>query len=77
MAADTKAHIYGLDRLDTIHRLHRSMAGLAGNMIVDVDAMAEAHERREYVHSVPSNFERRVVSILPWSRDWLNLAPVQ
>jgi hypothetical protein len=58
MAVNAEPHVNGLNRFDTIHRLHGTMAGLTGDVRVNVNSMAEPDEGRQYVYPVPTNFER-------------------
>jgi|YelNatPaOPRAMG01_1025707.scaffolds.fasta_scaffold01988_21 hypothetical protein len=71
VAGDAEAHIYFVDRFDTIHLLHRPVTGLAGNTGCDMRPMGEAHEIGKRVHAVPSNLERRLLVIHPRTRDRL------
>jgi hypothetical protein len=77
MAADAKAHIQVLDRLHSIHFLHRTMTCLAGYFFVNMNPVAESYKRGQNVNAVPANLERRLAAIRPWPRDWLYFPPIE
>src|SRR5262249_50695209 len=69
-----EAHVDFLDRGYAIHRLNRTMAGLALQARMDVAPMSELYEIGQSVDSVPSDLDGGLAVIGPRARDRLDTA---
>lgn len=69
VAGDAKTHIHFMNRLDSSHRLNRSMAGLTFDTGRDMGPMAVAHKIGKRIYAVPADLKRRLLRIHPRARD--------